>query len=62
MPDHPPIDEWAHQAALIEVFRIARGLRDVDFERDVRPRLTRLTSEQRVILEDGLLLLEDEER
>jgi len=62
MPETPPIEDWARQGALMEVFRIARELPDADFERDVEPRLARLTPGQRVILEAGLLLLEAEER
>ena len=59
--EHPPIDDWAEQHALIEVFRIARE-RPADYEADVQPRLRRLTPEQRAILEAGLVLLEAEER
>jgi hypothetical protein len=58
----PPIDDWARQHALLEVCRIARELPNPDFERDVQPRLGRLTPGQRAILEAGvLLLLEAEE-
>ena len=45
---------------MLEAIRIARRMPFEDFERDVRPRLARLTREQRAIVEDGLVELEEE--
>ena len=48
MDTEPPVDAWEEAEALREVLRIARGVRHEDFERDVVPRLRRLSSAQRV--------------
>jgi hypothetical protein len=55
----PPIEEWSRRLALLEAARIARRLPFEDFERDVRPRLARLTREQRAQIEETLADLED---
>ncbi len=49
--------DWARREALEELARIAVGLPFEDFDLDVRPRLARLTLEQRAIVEEGLLRL-----
>ena len=54
----PPVVSWSREVALAEVARILRRLPFEDFERDVRPRLARLTREQRVLVEDALCILE----
>jgi hypothetical protein len=43
----PPLEDWSRAEALREVLRVARGLDGEDFERDVLPRLRRLTPDQR---------------
>ena len=43
----PPTNEWARAVALREILRIGRGLGREEFERDVLPRLRRLSQEQR---------------
>jgi hypothetical protein len=58
--EQPPLEEWAREVAMLEAIRIARRMPFEDFERDVRPRLARLTREQRAIVEDGLVELEEE--
>ncbi len=45
--NEPPLPEWSRAEALQEVLRIARGLDAEDFDRDVLPRLRRLTEDQR---------------
>lgn len=45
-PD-PPLGEWSHDVMLRELARIAAELPNADFDRDVLPRLRRLTEEQR---------------
>lgn len=60
MGEQPPLEEWAREVAMLEAIRIARRMPFEDFERDVRPRLARLTREQRAIVEDGLVELEEE--
>jgi hypothetical protein len=49
-----PIQRWAREEALRETVRIARDLPSEDFERDVLPRLSRLTPDQRRIVLEGL--------
>ena len=51
----PPLKEWAHEAAIDEFARVAKRFRREDFDRDVRPRLARLTREQLAMVEAGLL-------
>jgi len=48
------LEEWAREEALRELARIARRLPFEDFERDVRPRLARLTPGRRELIEDTL--------
>ena len=55
--DGPPLDKWAREAAVDEFARIVRRFPFEDFDRDVRPRLARLTQEQRAIVEAGLVRL-----
>jgi len=43
----PPLDDWSRAEMLREVLRVARGLDQEEFERDVLPRLRRLTDDQR---------------
>ena len=45
--------------ASAEVARIMRRLPFEDFDRDVRPRLARLSREQRALVEEGLIAIED---
>jgi hypothetical protein len=45
--EEPPLWDWSRAEALREVLRVARGLDDEDFERDVLPRLRRLIPDQR---------------
>ena len=52
--DRPPLDKWAREAAVDELARIVRRFPFEDFDRDVQPRLARLTPEQRAIVEEGL--------
>jgi hypothetical protein len=61
MSDVPPLEQWAREEALREVERIARRMPFEDFQRDVRPRLARLTREQLALLEDRLAELEQDE-
>jgi len=58
----PPTDEWSRAEALQEILRIARGLEGEDFERDVLPRLRRLTAEQRRLVAQALRRTLDEAR
>jgi len=44
---YEPLDEWSRAEVLREVLRGARGLDTEEVERDVLPRLRRLTDEQR---------------
>jgi hypothetical protein len=60
MDDPPPLEEWEREVALLETIRIARRMPFEEFERDVRPRLARLTREQRGIVEEGLVALEED--
>lgn len=53
----PPLEEWTRQAAQEELMRIVRRLPFEDFRRDIRPRLARLTPEQRAIVEGELVRL-----
>jgi hypothetical protein len=50
----PPIDRWSQEEALREIVRIARGMPASGAEREVAPRLARLTPEQRRIVREGL--------
>ncbi len=50
----PPLDRWSRDEALREAARIARRLPFEDYDRDVRPRLRRLTPAQRVLVRDTL--------
>jgi hypothetical protein len=43
----PPVADWEHDEALRELMRIVEGLGTEDFDRDVAPRLARLTERQR---------------
>jgi len=43
----PPTETWSRAEALREILRIGRGLGYEDFERDVLPRLRRLSVDQR---------------
>jgi hypothetical protein len=43
----PPVGDWEHEEALRELLRIVDGLGTEDFDRDVAPRLARLTERQR---------------
>lgn len=47
MNGDPPIEDWQEAEALREILRIARGLETEDFDRDVAPRLRRLSAAQR---------------
>ncbi len=47
MDRDPPIEDWEQAEALEEILRIARGIGREDFERDVMPRLRRLSRAQR---------------
>jgi len=47
MIGEPPTDAWSRAEALREILRIGRGLGREDFERDVLPRLRRLSRDQR---------------
>ena len=58
MSDEPPLERWARQIAVLEAVRIARRSPFEDFERDVRPRLARLTREQLRVMEESLVTLE----
>ena len=58
MSDEPPLEKWARQIAVLEAVRIARRSPFEDFERDVRPRLARLTREQLRVMEESLVALE----
>ena len=58
MSDEPPLERWARQIAVLEAVRIARRSPFEDFERDVRPRLARLTREQLRVMEESLVALE----
>lgn len=49
-----PLKEWAREAALEELARVVSRFPFEDFDRDARPRLARLTVEQRAIVEEGL--------
>jgi hypothetical protein len=46
----PPLETWAREEAMREALRMAKRLPYADYERDVRPRLNRLTREQRQLL------------
>lgn len=46
----PPLETWAREEAVREALRITQRLPYADFDRDVRPRLNRLTHEQRRLL------------
>jgi hypothetical protein len=59
--DEPPLEQWAREHALREVYRIAQELPHGIFEETIKPRLARLTKGQRAILEAGLLVLEARE-
>jgi len=59
MSDEPPLEEWARENAVLEAVRIARRSPFEDFERDVRPRLARLTREQLAVLEEALTSMEE---
>ena len=50
----PPLAEWAEEDALRELLRLAVGLPHEDFDRDVLPRLRRLTADQRAVLRRAL--------
>jgi hypothetical protein len=58
MSDEPPLERWERQIAVLEAVRIARRSPFEDFERDVRPRLARLTREQLRVMEESLITLE----
>jgi hypothetical protein len=50
----PPLESWAREEALREAARIVRRLPFEDYDRDVRPRLRRLTEGQRALVRDTL--------
>jgi hypothetical protein len=50
----PPLDRWSREEALHEAARIVKRLPFEDYDRDVRPRLRRLTPAQRVLVRDTL--------
>jgi hypothetical protein len=54
MDASPPLDRWSREEALREAIRIARRLPFEDYDRDVRPRLRRLTPAQQVLVRDTL--------
>lgn len=45
--DEPPVSGWSDEEVPRELVRLARGVGSEDFDRDVAPRLARLTAEQR---------------
>jgi hypothetical protein len=49
-----PIEYWAREEALREAARIVRRLPFEDYDRDVRPRLRRLTPAQRALVHETL--------
>ena len=50
MRDRPALAEWEEEGALRELVRLAVGLTYEDFDRDVLPRLRRLTPAQRAMV------------
>jgi hypothetical protein len=52
--DAPPIEDWSRDEALREAARIVRRLPFEDYERDVQPRLRRLTPGQRQLVSETL--------
>jgi hypothetical protein len=57
----PPLETWARDEAMREAMCIARRMPYADYDRDVRPRLNRLTREQRRLLATTLESLEAQE-
>jgi len=54
MMEGVPIDDWAREEALREAARIVRRLPFEDYDRDVRPRLRRLTPAQQALVRETL--------
>jgi hypothetical protein len=60
--DEPPLEQWEREGVLLAAMEIARILPHGDVDRDVRPRLRRLTRAQREVLDETLSAADDGEQ